>query len=346
MKMFIKKLFKKDRIIIFAFIVIAIIHCVYYVQRNSGATMPEFIEQTIIIFLAYVGLLDFFYMAGWNIFVPDFIIEKKKQERIDEVEQGVNNTINNLVNSIIQKSMKEFFEQEVNFMVDYSEQKIQFIMSQLGINSEQFNEIKLELIKLRCLPLKNLYDARKKVLNFIKIGNPMVIDLKTIDPAKRTYKDVDYYLNFNDAMYFDDTCREFVQIMHLLICEKIGVNNFDRIVIPYDSNAILGVEIGKSLGKPVVKMRKEKGRVEQSKRWDGEFNTTDRLLIVHDVLVSGDQIIHVPHNVPKGCTVTGLCCLAARTEGSGLNMLKNEGIRVERILDLSDSDIESLLNNK
>lgn len=70
---------------------------------------------------------------------------------------------------------------------------------------------------------------------------------------------------------------DFVRVMHLLICEKIGVDNFDTIAIPYDSNVILGVEVAKLFGKPVVKMRKDRGKLEIDHLWDGEFSNGNRL---------------------------------------------------------------------
>lgn len=56
-----------------------------------------------------------------------------------------------------------------------------------------------------------------------------MVNLKEIDSAKRTYNNVDYFLNFHDAMYSAEYFADFVRVMHLLICEKIGVDNFDTI---------------------------------------------------------------------------------------------------------------------
>lgn len=155
---------------------------------------------------------------------------------------------------------------------------------------------------------------------------------------------IEAFLNFHDAMYSAEYFADFVRVMHLLICEKIGVDNFDTIAIPYDSNVILGVEVAKLFGKPVVKMRKDRGKLEIDHLWDGEFSNGNRVLIVHDVLVSGEQIIHTKNHIPSRCEIVALCCLATRKDVNGLEVLQRENVRVERVIDLSDAEIESLMN--
>lgn len=214
-------------------------------------------------------------------------------------------------------------------------------------------KLRLELIRMRSLPLRNLKDAESKIKEFIRSGyepfnsfsrNSAVVNLKEIDSAKRTYNNVDYFLNFHDAMYSAEYFADFVRVMHLLICEKIGVDNFDTIAIPYDSNVILGVEVAKLFGKPVVKMRKDRGKLEIDHLWDGEFSNGNRVLIVHDVLVSGEQIIHTKNHIPSRCEIVALCCLATRKDVNGLEVLQRENVRVERVIDLSDAEIESPMN--
>lgn len=339
-----KKLTKKDIIILCVFATLAIIHIVYELSHNELTSVNSLIEDVILLLLSFVGLIEIFQYVKWDIVVPDFILSKNKQKEEEELSRYTQKAVEHLGDAIINKSLDMYFNKEVNFLKDYSDEKVEFIMSQLGINSYQLESICLELVKMRCLPLKDLEDAKDKVFQFIKCGKPMVIDLKSIDPAKRTYKDVNYYLNFNDAMYIDDSCREFAQIMNLLICEKIGLDKFDRLVIPYDSNIILGVEVGKLLGKPVVKMRYDKGRVEVNSKWDGIFKPKEKLLIIHDVLVSGAQITHTINNIPTSCTIIGLCCIVSREEGTGKKILQENNIPLQQVVILSDNDIKKILS--
>lgn len=87
-----------------------------------------------------------------------------------------------------------------------------------------------------------------------------------------------------------------------------------------------------------------RGKLEIDHLWDGEFSNGNRVLIVHDVLVSGEQIIHTKNHIPSRCEIVALCCLATRKDVNGLEVLQRENVRVERVIDLSDAEIESLMN--
>lgn len=217
---------------------------------------------------------------------------------------------------------------------------------QLAQQEDHHKEHEIEIQKLFSLSYRKIgnYNMALLHINNSFSRNSAVVNLKEIDSAKRTYNNVDYFLNFHDAMYSAEYFADFVRVMHLLICEKIGVDNFDTIAIPYDSNVILGVEVAKLFGKPVVKMRKDRGKLEIDHLWDGEFSNGNRVLIVHDVLVSGEQIIHTKNHIPSRCEIVALCCLATRKDVNGLEVLQRENVRVERVIDLSDAEIESLMN--
>ena len=215
---------------------------------------------------------------------------------------------------------------------------------QLAQQEDHHKEHEIEIQKLFSLSYRKIGNYNMALLHNSFSRNSAVVNLKEIDSAKRTYNNVDYFLNFHDAMYSAEYFADFVRVMHLLICEKIGVDNFDTIAIPYDSNVILGVEVAKLFGKPVVKMRKDRGKLEIDHLWDGEFSNGNRVLIVHDVLVSGEQIIHTKNHIPSRCEIVALCCLATRKDVNGLEVLQRENVRVERVIDLSDAEIESLMN--
>ena len=334
---------RKDTCIVIVFAAVALLHMVIHIIQNGFSSIGDLIEQAILIMLAFVGLLEIFHYVGWDIFVPGFMLHKEKQERMEELQACMDEVINHSMHDVITQSIDAFFRREVNFIKDYSEEKTHYIMSQLGITAKQFEQLRIELIKMRCLPLADINDAKEKIKQYIRCNEPFVTDLSKIDSTKCTYSRVKYYLNFNDAMYFASSCRELVSIMHLLICEKIGLSTFDKIVIPCDSNFILGVEVGKLLGKPVVHMRQDKGRIEKEKCWDGKLDPIDRVVIVHDVLVTSDQIIHTLDKLPSSCQVVGLCCLVARKEWNGIAKLKDRRIKVERILDLDDADISEIM---
>ena len=228
-------------------------------------------------------------------------------------------------------------------MQDYSDERIQFVLSRMGISADQLDKIRLDLIRMRCMPLKNLDDAEKKIQYYVKSDYPLVITQKDIDSSRLCYHDVDYYVNFTDPMFLSDYSREIASLLSFLISEKADLGKVDRLVIPHDSNFLLGLEVGKRLGKPVAKMRYEKGKVLTDQLWEGEIRQTDRVIIVHDVLVRADQVIHAIRHLPSTCTILGVFCLIARKEWGGeARVVAETGVPVEAIARLDDSDIEAI----
>lgn len=324
------KLSLKDMLIVGLFVVLAILHIVLHVFSNGFTSLGAIFEQIILILLAYVGVLDIFYYTGWHIFVPDFMLEGKKKERIEEIHN----------------CLDDYFHKEVKYLKNSSEERIHYIMSQLGVTAAQFEHLRVELVKMRCQPLSTIADAKAKMERYIQLGEPFVVDLSKRDSARVTYNKVTYYLNFGNAMFIEDSSRELTAMLSLLITERIGLDAFDKIIIPYDSNFMLGVEVGKKLAKPVVHIREKKGRIEETECWDGNLNPKDRVLIVHDVLVTSDQIIHALNKIPDTCQVVGLACLVSRKEWNGLEKLTvDRNLRVEHICDLDDKDISKLIKH-
>lgn len=316
------KVTAKDIILIILFIGLVVLNIIQHIISglNSVGTM---IEQTILIMLSFVGLVQISLNIGWDIFVPNFykftLMQKNRYE--------------------IQKYLEAYFKEDVNFLHNYAKDRIRFLTTQLGVNEEQLDKIRLDLIKMRCVPLGNLENAEEKIKYIVRSNYPVIINQNEIDSSKLSYNKVQYFINFTDMMFLEDYAREFSSILAFLISEKCNLLEIDKLVIPYDSNFLLGVEVGKRLGKPVVKMRSEKGKIEAEKCWEGNLDTNDKVIIIHDVLVTGNQIIKTLNRLPETCQVRELYCLIARKEWKGIEQLKQKNISVHRIMDLDDNDI-------
>lgn len=219
-------------------------------------------------------------------------------------------------------------------------------MAQLGVNKEQMDTIRLNLIKMRCMPLKDLKDAREKVKCLVTESYPVMINQNEIDSSKLSYRAVQYYMNFTDMMFLEDYARELTSILALLIEEEAPLSDVDKLIVPHDSNFLLGAEVGKRLGKPVVKMRLKQGKIETEKRWEGNLKPDDKVLIIHDILVSGDQIADTLNTLPATCQVLGLYCIVVRKEGAEKSRRIREKIPVHRIIELGDEDIRAIRGGK
>lgn len=319
------KITLKDVIIVILFCLIIIVNI-----TEEYTNVSTLIEKTILIMLSFVGLIEIANYCNWHILVPDFFAYSKKKERQTE----------------IQMYMTEYFRNDIKFIHDYSEERIQFILSQMGITTSQLEKIRLSIIKMRCMPLKTLSDAAKKINYYVKNDYPLVITQKDIDAAKLCYHDVNYYINFTDAMFLPEYAQEIGSLLSFLIKEKVDLNKVDRLVVPYDSNFLLGVEVSKRLGKPMVKMRAKQGKIITAQPWEGQLNPKDRVIIVHDVLVKADQIIHTLNQLPQTCEVLGVYCLITRKEWDGLLKLQRKRINVEQIACLNDEDISQIREEK
>lgn len=321
---------RKDYIIISIVVVGIAANTITTLIQGGFSDFADFLTQTMLIFMSIVGLIEIAHFYNFDFFVPDFILNKEQK----------NQTL------LIKECMEYYYQNETNFLNDYSEDKIGFIISQLGISVEQMDKIRLELIKMRCLPLNSLEDAKKRIYQYIRSGPPMLIDLRKIDAAKRARPDERFFVNFSDPMFFPHYCQEIASTLAVLIKEKTNIQGIDRIVLPYDSNFPLGSKISEKLGKPLVKMRPKHGRYITERCWDGDLRKTDRVIIVHDVLVSGDQILHTLEHLPPTCHVEGLYCLIGRTDAEGLKLLASKQIKVETIMNLDDNDIAKILSQE
>lgn len=320
------KMTLKDYILLIIFIVLVMVNIGTYIYQNGFENMGGIIEQTIFIMLSFVTLVDIASYANWNILVPDFFEFAKEKKHTKDVQVYI----------------QKYFKEDVNFLQDYSQERISFILSQLGISKDQLDKIRLELIKMRCIPLKNMNDAQRKVKSLVISDYPIIIDQDRIDSSKICYKKVKYYINTMDIMFIPDYASELSSILAFLIAEKANLSTIDKMVIPHDSNFLLGVEVGKKLGKSVVKIRYKEGKIETEKCWDGNLNPTDRVIIIHDVLVSGDQITDAIHKLPDSCTIAGIFCLITRKEWDGKKKLMQKGIPCYEVLEIDDEDIRKL----
>lgn len=323
----------KDTIIVVLLVALVGVEIYSTIVNPDGVhiSVAEVLDSVAPVAVSFVGLIEIFRYLGWTLFVPDFMLRKQKEERQEE----------------IQECMDAYFHNEANFIHDYSEEKIGYILTQLNISTNQLDKIRLNLIEMRCIPLRSLDDAKQKIIEYIKCNEaPMVIHQDNVDSAKLTHGHVHYFVNFIDSMFLPGYCSEISSVLAYLIKEKADMESFDKIVIPHDSNFMLGVEVGKRLGRPVVKMRQIKGRVIQEQCWDGELKNTDRVIIIHDVLVTADQVLHAITNIPKTCNVVGLFCLVERKEWEGSTILNKNGVDVHRLLALDDNDIRAITEGK
>lgn len=292
-----------------------------------------------LIVLAVITILDILDKYGFNVLLFSYSknCDKKELKKIESI-------------------ITSYFKYEQDLLLSYSKQRINHFLVQLGLTNKQFKDITFETLKLRHEKFKTESDAKNKLFK-ICLSNKVLIPLKSGKPSDldNTYK-VDYYINLVDITHEEFTCNEesllndMSRMLNDLIIKTIGyeaINEIDKIIIPPNSNILLGLKLGQILNIPVVRML-EKSRLLKSKFWDGDLESTDTVVIIHDVLVSAKQIVSCVENFPKALdksNIKGIFCLVNREDCDGKDLLEKQGYTVKSIIDLNDNKIENAIRD-
>lgn len=317
--------------------------------------ITDVLEQTILLFGAFIGVLSIFQSKGWDNLVPSFMLKKQEEKQkklIQEAVEGLKlpECISRTSAQSARDSVDRFYKNELGYIEANADARTSYILSLLGITAKKYENLQQEIIKMRGMPLRDLNDAGNKLKKYLAFGEPYVFDVHhmNIPPADLRYKNYRYFINFNTIMFLPEMRSEFSAIMKELICENMKLSEFDKIIVPYDSNLVLGYVVGQAISKPVVHMRYSEGRIDKVKPWDGDLKDGDRVIIVHDVLVSANQINHVYDHVPQTVEIKGVFCLVTRTDPSaeGKAKLAENKRSLYQVLETNDDSITALRDHK
>lgn len=290
--------------------------------------MLEIINVLVLSLLGIKTLIDI--LAS-----PDFfgfkIFSKKKCK--DEEER-------------VKKIILNFYKNERHFLLEIEKDRINTFLSQVGLNKDQFEKVKLQILKLRRLPIRNrkeIEEALKEICTF-----PLVLIDQSKFSTGKIYARVNYFLNFTDIVFEETLKFNLAQMMKSFIHSSTSPKEFqkiNKIVIPFQGNYLFGEKVASELKIPLVKMR-ETPLISPGKFWEGTFEKNDKVIIINDVLVTGDQIIKSIDYFPDGASVIYFFSLINRTEWTGKKKLEERGITVKSILNLCDEDIKKIILEK
>lgn len=183
----------------------------------------------------------------------------------------------------------------------------------------------------------------------LAVSEGILIDTKRFPDEDISYHRGRFFINFADKMFETDIHRTVIKMMSFFCQHKLHENLYsvDRIVICSNSNFLLGEGLSKRLGKSCVKiLSTTKGRVFSNQLWDGTLECSDRVIIVLDVVVSGEQIISSINKIPQTCEILGVYCMIYRKEWDFRKRLMEEfKINIFSIIELSDQEIEEMVNS-
>lgn len=275
-----------------------LLECLILASINDIFT---FIGAIAFILFGIVGIYEFAYANGFHALLPPFYL--KFRAKNDEKNAA--------------NMMKTYYKQDLEFIQQYEQERANRILQVLGLTEKQFHHIQYELVRARVMKQDTPEEMVAKLKPMVYQGD-FIIDQKKTPIKERVYSHVNYFINLYTALYDSDLCTDVGNIMagYILWCssqDNFDYADIDYIVIPYGSNLLLGLEVGRCLQKPVIAIQ-EKPRILKNKCWDGNYKRKasgkNRIIIIHDVLVSGDRIYKSVEKLPFGTyDIIGLYCL-------------------------------------
>lgn len=272
--------------------------CILLASINDIFT---FIGALAFILFGIIGMYEYAYTSGLRRILPPFYL-KFREEKDERTAKAM---------------MKTYYEQDIDFIQQYEGERANRILQALGLKEKQFHHIQYELVRARAMPEGTEEDMKRK-LELLIYQKDFIIDQSRIPVDKRCYPDVNYFINLYTALYDSQLCTCVGNIFAAFIALTISnsgnnLADIDYIVVPYGSNLLLGLEVGKKLEKPVVVIQ-EKPRIIEDQPWDGNYekktDRKNRIVVVHDVLVTGTRIYKSIEMLPPDTyTVDGLYCL-------------------------------------
>ena len=330
-----KKIYLKD-VVIYAVIICAIVWvaCLYFkdIKTDLMTKVLTFIGAIVTILFGFLGIIDFAYNNGLKILVPHSYEHYK--------EESAKKTIAHYT--------EEFFKNEVDYYTQYNDARLTYLLNQLGLDRNQFDILKKEMLKIRLMPMRDLKDAEEKMKRLLGTAN--IIVSQTGRPSDElVYKDVKNYINLVNVMFDDAYRKQILDCLAKLIQEKEKTDNitFDRVAVSNKGNFLLGVGISEKLNKALIRVTQDP-TIFTNENWIGNFpkDVNNKTVFVHDVLVSGSQIVDSIKAINKHTMVKAVFCLVKRIEHGGEKKIKDEfpDMKIYSLLDLNEDDLEKIMN--
>lgn len=291
-----------------------------------------FIGAVAFILFGIVGIYEFAYTNGLHKLLPPFYVNFRAKN--DE--------------KTAQSMMKTYYKQDLEFIQQYEHERANRILQALGITEKQFHHIQYELVRARIMA-QGTQDEMVTKLKPMVYQSDFIVDQTKTPIKQRVYKHVNYFINLYTALYDSNLCADVGNIMANYIIWCFSQNNcdcldIDYIVVPYGSNLLLGLEVGQCLQKPVIAIQ-EKPRIIKNAYWDGNYKRKasgkNRIIIIHDVLVSGSRIYQSVEKLPSDTfVIDGLYCLIRynHSKHHPEEVLKKHGIHNINCLMHTDED--------
>lgn len=322
-------------VIIYLFTLVILVVVGYNYLKDIEVTdllneLSSYVGTVVIILFGIIGIMDFALSNGLKFLVP----------------KSYENYVYNKERKLIKSVLNDFLHTEIGFLTEYGNSRIAFFLEQLGLSQNDFLSLQSKLITIKLLPIKDCVDAREKLKKII-YECKLIVNQEELESNRLIYKKVKYFINLANIVYIDDYCAELVDCMGMLISETIPneLNGINKIIVPYDGNNMLGLELSKKLGKSIINVTKSP-KIFSDEMWIGNFNgTNNEGIVILDVLVTGDQVLKSIKSINSHCVIKYVFALINRTDHDGKEVLERAGYKVFSLMDICDDDIKKELEN-
>lgn len=306
---------------------------------STGATeIFTFIGCVAFIAFGLMGIYEFAYSYGIRPLYPPIygVLRERRDTKAAEI------------------MMKTYYENDKEFLQNFEKERFDSILKALKIDVRQYKILSYELIRARSMPDETIEQLQEKA-KIIALNEEFVINLSNFQDS-RVYSDVNYFVNLYNAAYIDDIRNSLGKIMaqYINLKMKPNIQEIDYIVIPHNSNLLLGLTVGKLLGKPIIYIQ-DKPRIIKEQYWDGDYKLilghTNQIIILHDVLVTGNRIADAVNKLtPDTFDIRGFFCVVKYDHPSFQPENKLKDVKIESdiihcLLTTSETELKDIFKN-
>lgn len=298
------------------------------------------LTSILIIILSVLAILDVIDMYGVDVKLFSY----SKNKRTKEVKRTI-------------RIIDQYINENKNLFKDNNKDYVNYIIACMGLKNNQREDLLASIKDLKDMNriIRSKEDMENAILRLLKDPRILIDLTKTESKRKVIYPRLKYYINFTDTINISTVKVRVLSILHYHIETTLagmgmGIGEIDGIVIPTQSNVVLGVELANLLDIEPIIMHEKKCRVYDDQYWDGRLFPGSKLLVIHDIIYSGDNIVDCIDKLPKTCSVLGVISIANRIDKDkllsnkiGRGLIEETGVKVYTAIDLDDSLIQEVL---
>ena len=281
----------KDTIIyltLFTILIIFVILPEFYGKPISEWSdgMMRVVGDLSIYLLGMIGLFEFGYDNGLLLFIPNSFVRYKEKRLEQQTKEYI----------------FSFLDKETEFLHEHERLRAGELMSLIGLSVHDLPLLQSNVIKARLDPMYDIETATAKLEDILFHSN-VVRDLH-VDSEVSQRTNCRFYFRFPDLMHDPALRIQISKIMATFVCQTLenpgneapfSAPDLDIVMTPTHGNYLLGFDVNALLGKHFIKMI-PKNKVFGDNYYEGVIpgDLTERginVILVHDILVSGGQII-------------------------------------------------------